>query len=410
MDTRKQQYKVTNTKVELQNEFEQDSIIDHVETDTMLMHTSSQETMTMGLNSQKDQWTEMEQSIQAINPVRVQGIDVDDGDMISVSTMGIDYGDDSEIEEKMFKKVPHLAEEVISKLEEELYRHDMAIKQLAQNLNIDVLWVQKYMNDHHETVTSNNRKRRKSGYNVFQATEWWPNHKEEFNSSFGAESNRACAIAWKSLLESDKQKYEEMAALDNEKMKEVQLKYIENSRKRHTQVQSDINNIKTTIRCMEKKCGVEVAMFVAPNRSDDSFSSRFIGSSGGEAFFSASPEMCPLLDKFEIYTKNRYLEQTGQIVIPPAKRVKREPSITNSTSKSQRSSNESPHSPIAVSSTHRNINSADVKARVRAILRARYNSALGTEGLIIPYKKWKDHQGEIEVIGWPEDVPFDDFG
>ncbi|CAI2183443.1 15113_t:CDS:2 [Funneliformis geosporum] len=378
MDNRKQQYKVTKTNVELRNEFEQDSIINHVETDTMLMHTKI---------------------TQEMNPIGVQG--VDDGDLISVSTMGIDYGDDFEMEDKMIKKVPdryaHLTEEVISKLEEELYRHDMAIKQLAQNLNIDVLWVQKYMKDHHETVTSNSRKRRKSGYNVFQATEWWPNHKEEFNSSFGAESNRACAIAWKSLLESDKQKYEEMASLDNEKMKEVQLKYIENSRKRNTQVQSDINNIKTT-------CGVEVAMFVVPNRSDDSFTSRFIGTSGGEAFFSASPEMCPLLDKFEIYTKNRYL------VIPPAKRVKREPSITNSTSKSPRSSNESPHSPIAVSSTHRNINSADVKARVRAILRARYNNALGTEGLIIPYKKWKDHQGEIEVIGWPEDVPFDDFG
>ena len=103
------------------------------------------------------------------------------------------------------------------------------------------------MKDHHEPVTSNSRKRKKSGYNVFQATEWWPNHKEEFNSSFGPESNRACAIAWKSLSESDKRKYEEMAALENEKMKEVQLTYIENSKKRHVQVQSGINNIKTTV-------------------------------------------------------------------------------------------------------------------------------------------------------------------
>ena len=58
---------------------------------------------------------------------------------------------------------------------------------------------------------------------------------------------------------------------------------------------------------MEKKCGLEVAMLIAPNRSDDSFSSRFIGTSGVESFFNASPEMYPLLDKFEIYTKNRYL-------------------------------------------------------------------------------------------------------
>ena len=63
---------------------------------------------------------------------------------------------------------------------------------------------------------------------------------------------------------------------------------------------------------MEKKCGVEVAMLIVPNRSDDSFSSRFVGTSGGESFFSASPEMYPLLDKFEIYTKNRYL---GKIFI-----------------------------------------------------------------------------------------------
>src|SRR3954452_17923129 len=102
------------------------------------------------------------------------------------------------------------------------------------------------MKDHHETVTIS-RKRRKSGYNVFQSTEWWPNHKEEFNSSFGAESNRACAIAWRSLSESDKQKYEKMAALENEKMKEIQFDYIENSRKRHAQAQSDINGIKTTV-------------------------------------------------------------------------------------------------------------------------------------------------------------------
>jgi len=98
------------------------------------------------------------------------------------------------------------------------------------------------------------------------------------------------------------------------------------------------------------------------------------------------------------------VERTGQIVTPPAKKIRREPSTTSN------SSSKNNHGPIAVSSTHRNINSADVKARVRAILRARYNNALGTEGLIIPYKKWKDHQGEIEVIGWPKDVPFDDFG
>lgn len=103
------------------------------------------------------------------------------------------------------------------------------------------------MKDHHETVTFDN-KQRKSGYNVFQATEWRQNHKEEFNSSFGTESNRACTIAWKSLSESDKQKYEEKVAL--EEVKEVQFDYIENSRKRHAQAQSDINNIKNTVICV----------------------------------------------------------------------------------------------------------------------------------------------------------------
>lgn len=58
---------------------------------------------------------------------------------------------------------------------------------------------------------------------------------------------------------------------------------------------------------MEKKCGLEVAILIVPNRSDDSFSSTFIGTNSGEAFFNASPEMYPLLDKFEIFTKNRYL-------------------------------------------------------------------------------------------------------
>ncbi|GET59938.1 hypothetical protein GLOIN_2v1520291 [Rhizophagus irregularis DAOM 181602=DAOM 197198] len=384
-----------------------------------LMNSDSRESITI---NQKDQWTEMEQSIQAalmdsnnnnsveitqnIDNAGVQGLDVRevDNDMISVNTINIDYGEDSEIGEKNDKKVPNkpaqLTEEAIRKLEEEFYRHDLAIKQIAQDLNIDVSWIQKYVKDHHETV-----KQKKSGYNVIQATDWGSNHKEEFNSSFGTESNKACAIAWKSLSEPDKQKYEEKTSL--EEMKEVQFDYIENSRKRHAQAQSDINNIKNTICCMEKKCGLEVAMLIVPSRSNDSFSSTFIGTNSGEAFFSASPEMYPLLDKFEIFSKNRYLEQTGQIVTPPAKRIKRELSTTpNSTSKY----NDLSHSPIVVSSTHRNINSADVKARVRAILRARYNSALGTEGLIIPYKKWKDHQGEIEVIGWPSDVPFDDFG
>lgn len=96
------------------------------------------------------------------------------------------------------------------------------------------------MKDHHETV-----KQKKSGYNVIQATDWGSNHKEEFNSSFGTESNKACAIAWKSLSEPDKQKYEEKTSL--EEMKEVQFDYIENSRKRHAQAQSDINNIKNTV-------------------------------------------------------------------------------------------------------------------------------------------------------------------
>ncbi|POG80290.1 hypothetical protein GLOIN_2v1520291 [Rhizophagus irregularis DAOM 181602=DAOM 197198] len=374
MDKRKQKHKVVRNS-ELPNEFEQinhqESIINHEE--AMLIDSDSRESITI---NQKDQWTEMEQSIQAalmdsnnnnsveitqnIDNAGVQGLDVRevDNDMISVNTINIDYGEDSEIGEKNDKK------------------------------------------DHHETV-----KQKKSGYNVIQATDWGSNHKEEFNSSFGTESNKACAIAWKSLSEPDKQKYEEKTSL--EEMKEVQFDYIENSRKRHAQAQSDINNIKNTICCMEKKCGLEVAMLIVPSRSNDSFSSTFIGTNSGEAFFSASPEMYPLLDKFEIFSKNRYLEQTGQIVTPPAKRIKRELSTTpNSTSKY----NDLSHSPIVVSSTHRNINSADVKARVRAILRARYNSALGTEGLIIPYKKWKDHQGEIEVIGWPSDVPFDDFG
>lgn len=58
---------------------------------------------------------------------------------------------------------------------------------------------------------------------------------------------------------------------------------------------------------MEKKCGLEVAMLIVPSRSNDSFSSTFIGTNSGEAFFSASPEMYPLLDKFEIFSKNRYL-------------------------------------------------------------------------------------------------------
>ncbi|GES97847.1 hypothetical protein GLOIN_2v1520291 [Rhizophagus clarus] len=389
----------------------------------MLIDSDSRETITI---NQKDQWTEMEQSIQAalmdnssndnsveitqnIDNAGVQGLDVRevDNDIISVN-INIDYGENSEIGEKNDKKVPkkpaQLTKEAIRKLDEEFYRHDLAIKQIARDLNIDASWIQKYAKDHHETVTFDH-KQRKSGYNAFQTTEWKPNQKEEFNSSFETESNRACAIAWESFSESDKQKYEEKVALDE--VKEVQFDYIENSRKRHSQAQSDINNIKNTIRCMEKKCGLEIAILIVPNRSDDSFSSTFIGTNSGEAFFNASPEMYPLLDKFEIFTKNRYLEQTGQIVTPPAKRIKRELSTTpNSTSKY----NELSHSPIVVSSTHRNINSADVKARVRAILRARYNSALGTEGLIIPYKKWKDHQGEIEVIGWPSDVPFDDFG
>jgi hypothetical protein len=38
-----------------------------------------------------------------------------------------------------------------------------------------------------------------------------------------------------------------MAALENEKMKEVQFDYIENSRKRHAQAQSDINGIKAMV-------------------------------------------------------------------------------------------------------------------------------------------------------------------
>jgi hypothetical protein len=38
-------------------------------------------------------------------------------------------------------KPAQLTEEAIRKLDEEFYRHDMAIKQIAQDLNIDVSWI-----------------------------------------------------------------------------------------------------------------------------------------------------------------------------------------------------------------------------------------------------------------------------
>ncbi|PKC74095.1 hypothetical protein RhiirA1_221953 [Rhizophagus irregularis] len=164
MDKRKQKHKVVRNS-ELPNEFEQinhqESIINHEE--AMLIDSDSRESITI---NQKDQWTEMEQSIQAalmdsnnnnsveitqnIDNAGVQGLDVRevDNDMISVNTINIDYGEDSEIGEKNDKKVPNkpaqLTEEAIRKLEEEFYRHDLAIKQIAQDLNIDVSWIQFY--------------------------------------------------------------------------------------------------------------------------------------------------------------------------------------------------------------------------------------------------------------------------
>lgn len=123
MDKRKQKHKVVRNS-ELPNEFEQinhqESIINHEE--AMLIDSDSRETITI---NQKDQWTEMEQSIQAalmdssnndnsveitqnIDDAGVQGLDglnvreVDD--MISVNTINIDYGEDSEIGEKNDKK------------------------------------------------------------------------------------------------------------------------------------------------------------------------------------------------------------------------------------------------------------------------------------------------------------------
>jgi hypothetical protein len=110
MDKRKQKVRNSKSKIRLPNEFEQvnqESIINHKE--TMLINVDSQETITM---DQKNQWTEMEQSIQAAlmnnsnNTVGVQGVNVDeiDNDMISVNTIDIDYEEDSEIEEKNDKK------------------------------------------------------------------------------------------------------------------------------------------------------------------------------------------------------------------------------------------------------------------------------------------------------------------
>lgn len=120
MDKRKQKHKVVRNS-ELPNEFEQinhqESIINHEE--AMLIDSDSRESITI---NQKDQWTEMEQSIQAalmdsnnnnsveitqnIDNAGVQGLDVRevDNDMISVNTINIDYGEDSEIGEKNDKK------------------------------------------------------------------------------------------------------------------------------------------------------------------------------------------------------------------------------------------------------------------------------------------------------------------
>src|SRR4051794_18357158 len=110
MNKSKQRVRNSKSKIGLHNEFEQanqESIINHKE--TMLIDVDSQETINMG---QKNQWTEMEQSIQAAlmnnsnNTVGVQGVSVGeiDNDMISVNTVDIDYEEDSEIEEKNDKK------------------------------------------------------------------------------------------------------------------------------------------------------------------------------------------------------------------------------------------------------------------------------------------------------------------
>ena len=106
MDKRKQKVRNSKSKIGLHNEFEQvnqESIINHKET----MLIDSQESITM---DQKNQWTEMEQSIQAAlmnnsnNTVGVQGVSEIDNDMISVNNVDIDYEEGSESEEKNDKK------------------------------------------------------------------------------------------------------------------------------------------------------------------------------------------------------------------------------------------------------------------------------------------------------------------
>jgi hypothetical protein len=50
------------------------------------------------------------------------------------------------------------------------------------------------------------------------------------------------------------------------------------------------------------------------------------------------------------------------------------------------------------------------KSYVRQVLKKRWIELLGENAPSIPYKKWSTKKIAVDVVGWPENIPFVDYG